>query len=877
MPKTGAQDLAERLVALEDQVKALTSGSRLQYTSIDDFAIPIKVDGEVRGRIGRQADGSTGVHVRKAAPPPMLSAPILTVGEQAGTCEVKWDGRTFYGAPLPVIHGHTAIWAELLADGQEPGVAPGESAVRVGTIRDRDGGEVLVALPRVGRWAVWLVGMAADRVTVGPWSPVSTVEITGRINEQAIRDELADARRERQEYVDAFDERTEEYDRQMLDRADAIAAADAWSASAMYRTDELAAESLETRVRADQAASDAIDAQQKYDQVSSRQDATEQEIQQARDDAAAAHQAAGQAEQYAAQTRDSVDGLRPFQSTLGPSGEGDEDQLWEQFDTMGHPRKLLGSWRWRDGVWNAITPSVTYLPMADISQATVADLTAQRIFAETGEVERLRVGANSGNLITDPGFEDFSQWLGGGTKTVTTGNNDQFQRVLRCTADLNTVRWVVQPGEQLYADFDLGIPDGTTMGRVSWRFETLAGGYHSFGPLGQDFGYSGWRRRRVEATAPNAGGPLLAHLTFRMSSGSNFLLANPVAGRITPGELTVEGILRATEGVIQRFFTDETVARIVWAEIVRAGLLEADEGLIGGVLLKEGAVTVDKLFALDVIMAELAKFLKIEVGLLESNEIYGMLIRAAQIVASTYLIEDANGNISVRLDGMDNFFAGRLHAGMNEQRGVAIDYGEVGVHTGWSDEDDMYTNIQFFDAPHLEFLTEHEHIISPKVWVNELGYLTLTPGVVNPGGGSPIPGTVRVHGRMQAHRFTASQIDVPTTSGIQPGGMRRDGPRTRLHGRTPSSSGTLDMYVAGRVGPYQVTNFYRTTIGWASPPAQGVRRPVASVSVAESGMDGVHHGSVTTAGHAVSSFRLMVIPSSNHNWNMWVDYIAPWH
>lgn len=196
MAKSLADELGTRLSSIEARLNAL-AGNRLDHASLDGTTLWLKdSDGNLQGRLGRQPDGSNGVHVVRVQPPPQLTAALLTVGEQAGTCLVEWDGRTFDGRRMPLIHGHTEVWAELVGDDWSPTVAPGASAKRVGTIRDRTGGEVVVALPQAGTWAVWLRAMGADRETAGPWSPVATVEITPLVDTEAIEQELDDARQQ---------------------------------------------------------------------------------------------------------------------------------------------------------------------------------------------------------------------------------------------------------------------------------------------------------------------------------------------------------------------------------------------------------------------------------------------------------------------------------------------------------------------------------------------------------------------------------------------------------------------------------------------------------------------------------------------------------
>lgn len=626
------QQIGKELAELKSQVKKLQKG-RLRNSSLEGGSIPVFDNDEVlKTIIGRQPDGSYGVLPRNSGPQPTPTAPTVQVGD-LGAVEVSWDGGTV-DADLSQVHGHT----EVIIAHSEAGEIPDLEAEghRAGTIRDREGGEVTVLCSPPGTWYFGLRVVGADRVSKGRVSEATVAEIETLVDAEEIKEQLEEAARERQEYIDQFNERTAEYEAAQQEREDAIAAADAWSAQAFYRADQSAAEAAAAKVEASAAASQAQDAQTKYDQVSSRQDASEEEIEAARQAAAAAHAAAGDAMEYAATTRDSVEGLRPIQSTSAPSGQGDGDgQVWERYDTLGSDRKLIGSWRWQDGVWNAVSLDVTYLPMADISQATIGDARAQRIFAEVGEVQRLLVG-DATNLLPDSALQilrssgtSTDMWAGSFSGWSTTLNQSYMPIVLRWNggaderltyrtgAGLGGIQ--VKAGDQFHLSWYGWKIGAESQSFIRPRYMDASGNFAGWGPT--KYFVNGWANDSLSWAVPEDTAIRSMEICFEGRGGNSQRghWGDFSFTRVQAGELTVDGLLRSTEAVIHRLFTDETVARVVFAEVVRAGLLEADEALIGDVLLKDGAVTAPKLHVTEEMVAEFAQILHLVADQVDMN------------------------------------------------------------------------------------------------------------------------------------------------------------------------------------------------------------------------------------------------------------------
>ena len=1053
MAKSFVQELGERLASVESRLSSLSSGNRLDHASLDGTTLYLRdADGNLSGRLGRQPDGSNGVHVVRVQPPPQLTAAILTVGEQAGTCLVEWDGNTFDGRRMPLIHGHTEVWAELVGEDWDPTVAPGDNGKRVGTIRDRTGGEVTVALPQAGTWAVWLRAMGADRETAGPWSPVSQVEIKPLVDTEAIEAELEDARdriteaderltagqgeldgklgeldervgpgvdgtssltqalttglddvyREAQQYAEsqadnavnqAASNAQSEYDRlqeiaeralsragdnvledpsfetdywinnlNLVDRdawlvpeartgdyALAIGGGttrnlnfatvdvepdDSWRLSVWYRSpdgDEPNHTFTRLRLR-DGATNDELDSSANFivegdytravvtvtipeqgvtslnavlivnhtegtlviDDIAFQEVGAAAEAlrlaEVARQEAEAAHIAAGDAVDAAASAWDRAGSQGSILGGLtAPVGVAPADSYWIQWDSYGEGREPIAVWKREGGSWVSQPLDPEFYPLVDIGAATIGDLHGDRITASTVKAGALAVMPDAQDYAPNPG-NDPDLWTLAGASIVdleAEGNPSGVAFRLNQRAGDSQVRGPVRPvtpGKQIrfrgYYTYDgdpsdvgvntharmewFVVPEGGFSNRIGWDTLTTV----SFGSSEQ------WVEGIVDVPEGALYGRLYIYQTSTSSSGEAMFRGTMMC------EPMVQGVMIEPEGIkspqvdTAEFFAAEAVIQKVWTDIVRSRLVES-QGIITEDMIATGAITTPKLTVTEEMVGEVAKLLRIEAGSLASNDIEAMRIVSSLIEATTYLIHNADGDVSVRLDGMNNYLAGSLHAGMDEDRGIRMDYGQVGVHSGWNDEDETWESVEYFTTPFVEFQTHHDHAVTPKLWVGENdGHLRLTPGVVR---GGNVPGELRIYGATRTNRLYTSRIDIPTTSGLQPGGMERDGPRTRLHGRQPDTSGSLDMFTSGQVGPYIASNAtYRGTVTWANPPELGTRTPILTARLSEGALESRHAAYVHAGQTTSSSFRFQIVPSSNHGREVHVNYNCFW-
>lgn len=230
-------------------------------------------------------------------PPPAPTDP--TLGQLMSSIDLGWDGALTTATPEDF--SHTSLYIRQLHPVDDPDGSAGDS--RRVTRFSEAGTWSTSSLPEALHEA-WLT--AVD--TTGNESAASaTVEFTPAppVDEKAIRDDLA-----------AAEERL----------SDAVAASDAWSASAMTRTDELAADTAEAMNRAGQ--------------VGGR-----------------------------------------YGGEAAPSGTAPENSIWFQWDDEDDPnRTVVGLWKMVDGSWveqEISDPAV--IPHLDIGVGTVGVLTAVRI------------------------------------------------------------------------------------------------------------------------------------------------------------------------------------------------------------------------------------------------------------------------------------------------------------------------------------------------------------------------------------------------------------------------------------------------------------------------------------------------------------------
>lgn len=574
---------------------------------------------------------------RDTTPPPVPSAPW--VHTQYGHTQAGWDG--VLAADSPIDFDHTRLYVQQMEP--ETGVEPPEGGYVTGdpqlvTRFSSEGSHMLGFLPEAEHRAFLTSVDTSGNESAR--SEYTTFTPTPPVDTDRIREELDQAREEREQFADEFEERTDEYDRLMAEQEDALDETDSRSHDALYRADQAAAE------------------------------------------AAAARDTAERAEDNAAIARETADGSVELQAITEPGGTGSHGQRWVQYDHMGRDRKILGVWTWNaeDQTWDAISHDVTYLPMADITQATIGDLQTQRLFAERGEVDSLLVGRGE-NLVNDPMFDRIGT---GGWRDDAQGLWQRAETSRGPAAQLTPtgIRSIsgdsrlgqddyfpASPGERYGLSGRAWIGDDDTELNVCLNFfESRGGGY-----LGRRwFGSSRWSGRAWRDLDGIVEVPDLANGATVWVGLQFFVYANPDAAgsvsvlpprltRVQSGELIVDGITRSTEAVINQLFTDTTVATSVWSQIVRTRLLEAEEALIGGALIKDDAITVDKIAVTDELIFEIAQGISLEVDQLASNDIVGMnirggLIEGVQMVGSEVMTSEdweTSGGAIMRQDGAE--------------------------------------------------------------------------------------------------------------------------------------------------------------------------------------------------------------------------------
>lgn len=115
--------LAARLAQVERQLARTTRTAQLAYSSIEGGAVNIHdEDGGIRGVIGQQPDGTTGVVIVNGPPPPQPTPPL--VEPALAGLKVTWDGD-FTDAPaapldLARVQVHLLASAETAADVRTP-------------------------------------------------------------------------------------------------------------------------------------------------------------------------------------------------------------------------------------------------------------------------------------------------------------------------------------------------------------------------------------------------------------------------------------------------------------------------------------------------------------------------------------------------------------------------------------------------------------------------------------------------------------------------------------------------------------------------------------------------------------------------------------
>ncbi|MFD5425358.1 hypothetical protein [Streptomyces sp. NPDC127084] len=178
--------LAARLAAVERRLDSTSRTAQLAYSSIENGAIDVyDDDGSLRAVIGQQPDGSTGVNVVNAPPPPTPSQPTLT--SVLGGVAATWEGAFNDAVAAPLDFARTEVHAASLAS-----FLPGAATLR-GTLESPRGGTLIIPTgkPMYVRLLVRNTSGVASEPSVqsGPVGPAPVVAqqvLDGIIDETAL-------------------------------------------------------------------------------------------------------------------------------------------------------------------------------------------------------------------------------------------------------------------------------------------------------------------------------------------------------------------------------------------------------------------------------------------------------------------------------------------------------------------------------------------------------------------------------------------------------------------------------------------------------------------------------------------------------------------
>jgi hypothetical protein len=178
-------EIGRKLVAIEGRLSRMENSPRLSHASIDDTSVQVRDgDGNLRGLLGVQADGTTAVNIVNGPPPPAPSTPILA--SVLGGITASWDGTFADGAVMPLDWQRIEVHASTL-----DGFTPAPETLR-GTIETPQGSTVVVATddPVYVRLLARSTSGTASTASAqaGPAGPTQVVPTDGTVTELKLAD-----------------------------------------------------------------------------------------------------------------------------------------------------------------------------------------------------------------------------------------------------------------------------------------------------------------------------------------------------------------------------------------------------------------------------------------------------------------------------------------------------------------------------------------------------------------------------------------------------------------------------------------------------------------------------------------------------------------
>lgn len=593
-------EVAGEIAGLDKRLRDLERTPQLTRSSIDDGRLPSKdASGRVRSIFGKQPDGSNGSRVVESPAQPRPDAPVLRAGK-AGVVAVRWAGGA--DGPVPLVYGH--IEAQVSHDG-------GDTWEAVSTIRDRDGGATSFVADQAGAALVRLVMVGQDRITRSEPSEVATIEVELPVDEQEIRGEL-----------EAAEQRL----------SDAVAASDAWSASAMIRTDELAAGTSQAQAKADEAAQAAQSAQESYDELSER-------------------------------AQRQIDALMARGDNLVVNGSFEKTDPNSANDLYGWSRNNTNSGdRATD---SARTGEASVRLVSNSTSAPAATIFSEPAASGAGKAYRARSWAwktSHGDDADNAGFQlvlrlmhrdgtNSHLWGAVSPRSFGVGGFQEWVEDFIVPDDdtIVEVRLLVraQPGSGAYRGDDVDLRDITEAAEAlvaAQAAEQAAQDAHTEAGAAKSLASSAMDRagkvggRFGGTTAPTGTAPENS-VWFQWSSmddpdrtvvglwqmiDGNWVAqetSDPAAiPTVDIGTGTV-GVLTAVRIDVASLYAHDAFVTNLHSEVVNALRLTGEVGFIGGVLLEDETVTAPKIVASDELTAKIAQFLRVKAVHIDANDI----------------------------------------------------------------------------------------------------------------------------------------------------------------------------------------------------------------------------------------------------------------
>lgn len=146
------QKLARRIIRLEREVRHMRM-PQLAYSSIEDGALAVNINGEESMSIGRQYDGSVVAAPLVGPTPPQPAGPVVAAG--VNSLRIRWGGAWASATDVaPMDFNHIAVYAVPIDEFVSASAL--DRQYIVGHIPSAAGGEVAPTLP-LGEYVVYLV------------------------------------------------------------------------------------------------------------------------------------------------------------------------------------------------------------------------------------------------------------------------------------------------------------------------------------------------------------------------------------------------------------------------------------------------------------------------------------------------------------------------------------------------------------------------------------------------------------------------------------------------------------------------------------------------------------------------------------------------